>query len=140
MQRIAGRARHATRTGRAKRQNRPDPQALPAVGGQCLRDPAHWQWRRGGVVDRAGRPAPRFHDLNEDQQAALLERYRQRQETLGLLADELVTRGQPEQAAGLRTLIGAPDLNNLYSINGDPVVVRWGLQAQPAVATRRLRP
>ena len=99
--------------------------AIPRIGSG---DVVEWWTELGGQPTR-------FHDLNDDQQAALLERYRQRQETLGLLADELVTRGQPEQAASLRTLIGAPDLNNLYSINGDPVVVRWGLQAQPAVAT-----
>jgi len=99
--------------------------AIPRIGSG---DVVEWWTELGGQPMR-------FHDVSEEQQAALLERYRQRQETLGLLADELVTRGQPEQAASLRTLIGAPDVNNLYSINGDPVVVRWGLQPQPAVAT-----
>ena len=98
--------------------------AIPRMGSG---DVVEWWTELGGQPTR-------FHDLNEDQQAALLERYRQRQETLGLLADELASRGQPDQAASLRTLIGAPDVNALYSINGDPVVVRWGVAPPPVVA------
>ena len=98
--------------------------AIPRLGSG---DVVEWWTELGGQPTR-------FHELDEDRQVALLERYHQRQETLGLLADELVTRGQSEQAASLRTLIGPPDLNNLYSINGDPVVVRWGLAPEPVVA------
>ena len=97
--------------------------AIPRIGSGNV---VEWWTELGGQPTR-------FHELNEDQQAALLERYRQRQETLGLLADELVARGQAEQAASLRSLIRPPDLNNLYSVNGDPVVVRWGLQPRAAV-------
>ena len=100
--------------------------AIPRIGsGQVL----EWWSELGGQPTR-------FHDLSEAQQAALLARYHQRQASLGLLADELVARGEAEQAASLRGLIGPPDLNNLYSINGDPVVVRWGLKPPaPAAVT-----
>jgi hypothetical protein len=91
--------------------------AIPRIGSG---DVVEWWTELGGQPTR-------FHDLNETQQAALLARYRQRQASLGLLADELVTRGQPSRPP-VCALIGAPDLNNFYSINGDPVVVRWGLQ------------
>lgn len=92
----------------------------------------------GGVVEwwsELGGQPTRFHELSEEQRTALLARYHQRQASLGLLVDELGARGQTEQAASLRGLIGSPDLNNLYSINGDPVVVRWGLKPRaPVVA------
>ena len=99
--------------------------AIPRIGSG---DVVEWWSELGGQPTR-------FHDLSDVQQAALLARYHQRQASLGLLVDELSARGQTEQAASLRVLIGPPDLNNLYSINGDPVVVRWGLSPRaPAPA------
>ncbi len=99
--------------------------AIPRIGSG---DVVEWWTGLGGQPTR-------FHELSDVQQAALLERYRQRQDSLGLLVNELTSRGLPEQAATLRTLIAPPDLNNLYSVNGDPVVVRWGLaDREPVVA------
>lgn len=72
----------------------------------------------------SGQPM-RYHDLDERQQAALLEKYQQRQQALGQLADALRSRGEPQAATQLASLIGPPDLSRLYSCNGDPLVVRW---------------
>ncbi|WP_313487115.1 VWA domain-containing protein [Stutzerimonas kunmingensis] len=78
----------------------------------------------------AGQPHP-YAELNADQQRRLLEKYQQRQHAIGHLADELQSRGQDDTAASLRSLIGAPDLANLYSLNDEPLVVRWGLPPPP---------
>ncbi len=84
---------------------------------------------RDGVLEwwseLAGQPHL-FATLDRDRQAALLERYNQRQAAVEQLAQELERRGQASASAALRTLIGPPDLNNLYSINDEPLVIRWG--------------
>ena len=80
----------------------------------------------------AGQPHP-YAELNTDQQRRLLEKYQQRQHAIGHLADELQSRGQSDTATSLRSLIGAPDLANLYSLNDEPLVVRWGLPPPPVV-------
>lgn len=67
-----------------------------------------------------------YASLDKSQQSLLLQKYAQRQQSLQLLIDELEKRGQAEQASTLHSLLGEPDLNNLYSINQDPVLVRWG--------------
>jgi hypothetical protein len=66
-----------------------------------------------------------YADLNEDAQRRLLETYEVRQTSLGQLADELQKRGQPTEAEDLRSLLGTPELDKLYSLNGEPLVVRW---------------
>lgn len=81
-----------------------------------------------------GQPQP-YHNLKDTQQAPLLEKYAQRQAALGQLADELQRQGESASAQQLRTLIGPPDLDNLYSLNGDPLVVRWGEPPAPVVPT-----
>ena len=78
----------------------------------------------------AGQPHP-YAELNADQQRRLLEKYQQRQHAIGHLASELQSRGQGDTATRLRSLIGAPDLANLYSLNDEPLVVRWGLPPPP---------
>ena len=78
----------------------------------------------------AGQPHP-YAELNADQQRRLLEKYQQRQHAIGHLANELQSRGQDDTATRLRSLIGAPDLANLYSLNDEPLVVRWGLPPPP---------
>ncbi|MDR0278204.1 MAG: VWA domain-containing protein [Paucimonas sp.] len=84
---------------------------------------------RDGVLEwwseLAGQPHL-FATLDRDRQAALLERYDQRQAAVEQLAQALERRGQASASAALRTLIGPPDLNNLYSINDEPLVIRWG--------------
>lgn len=74
-----------------------------------------------------------YASLGRDQQAALLKRYEERQAAVGQLANELQQRGQAEAAAGLRSLVAPADLANLYSVNGEPLVIRWG-QPVPVVA------
>lgn len=80
-----------------------------------------------------GQPTP-YAQLDEQQQSRLLQIYQQRQDALGHLANALQGRGDAAAASALRSLIGPPDLHNLYSLNGDPVVVRWGLPALPPPA------
>lgn len=74
-----------------------------------------------------------YAELGRDQQAALLQRYEERQAAVGQLANELQQRGQSQAAGALRSLIAPPDLGNLYSINGEPLVIRWG-QTVPVAA------
>ncbi|WP_136473952.1 VWA domain-containing protein [Pseudomonas sp. DG56-2] len=71
-----------------------------------------------------------YTSLERQQQAELLRRYEERQAAVKQLAHELERRGQTAAAQALTKLVGEPDLNNLYSINGEPLVVRWG-QPQP---------
>lgn len=89
----------------------------------------------GGVLEwwseLTGQPL-RYHELKPAEQQALLDKYRQRQESVSHLADALQARGQGNEALSLRSLVGSPDLNNLYSLNGAPLVVRWGLTPRVA--------
>lgn len=71
----------------------------------------------------------RYHDLTGEQQATLLRVYDQRQDALRQLVGELKERGQEQEASVLRALIGPANLEHLYSVNGEPLLVRW---AQPA--------
>ncbi|MFK4232325.1 VWA domain-containing protein [Pseudomonas guariconensis] len=91
---------------------------------------------RDGVLEwwseLAGQPHL-FDTLGRGQQTALLKRYEQRQAAVEQLAQELERRGQASASAALRTLIGPPDLNNLYSINDEPLVIRWA-PAKPTPA------
>ncbi|NBF01010.1 VWA domain-containing protein [Pseudomonas sp. Fl5BN2] len=84
-------------------------------------------------TELGGQPTP-YAELNEDQQRRLLDLYQQRQESLGQLADELQKRNQADLASDLRTLIGPPELGDLYSLNGEPLVVRWGLRPPKPLA------
>ncbi|MGO2088488.1 MAG: VWA domain-containing protein [Oceanisphaera sp.] len=72
-----------------------------------------------------------YADLDEQQQELLLKKYSQRQQSLQLLIDELNKRGRAEQANTLQSLLGEPNLADLYSINQDPVIVRWGPPPPP---------
>lgn len=74
-----------------------------------------------------------YANLAEGEQALLLEKYAQRQQSLQLLIVELKNRDRSEQANTLQGLIGEPNLDNLYSINQEPVVVRWGPPPPPPV-------
>ncbi|GFM87831.1 hypothetical protein PSCICO_32300 [Pseudomonas cichorii] len=92
--------------------------AIPRAGTQ---DTLQW-WSELG-----GQPLT-YESLGPTARQALLARYEQRQQAIRQLADELKARGKTEDSQALNTLIGAPDLNNLYSLNDEPVVVRWGLK------------
>ena len=76
----------------------------------------------------SGQPL-RYHDLKPDEQQTLLNKYQQRLESVSNLADALEARSQNSEARALRSLVGDPDLDNLYSLNGAPLIVRWGLTA-----------
>ncbi|RKS21643.1 von Willebrand factor type A domain-containing protein [Pseudomonas sp. WPR_5_2] len=89
--------------------------AIPRMGSG---DVMEW-WTELG-----GQPTP-YADLNEDARRRLLETYEVRQTSLGQLADELQKRGQSTEADDLRSLLGTPELDKLYSLNGEPLVVRW---------------
>jgi len=80
-----------------------------------------------------GQPLP-YRSLDATAQHALLARYTQRQEAISLLVDDLLARSKAEDAQALRSLVGSPDLDNLYSLNEEPVVIRWGLPA-PSLAS-----
>lgn len=89
--------------------------AIPRMGsGEVL----EW-WTELG-----GQPTP-YAELNEDAQRRLLQAYDTRQTSLEQLADELQKRGQSAVADDLRSLLGSPELDKLYSLNGEPLVVRW---------------
>ncbi len=81
-------------------------------------------------TELAGQPHL-YAELSADQQCRLLEKYHQRQHAISRLADELQSRGKGDTSASLLSLIGAPDLANLYSLNDEPLVVRWGLPPPP---------
>lgn len=72
-----------------------------------------------------------YADLDKDSQRRLLQTYQQRQDALSQLADELKKRGQPDAAHPLETLIGEPTLSDLYSLNGEPLVIRWDTPRPP---------
>lgn len=93
---------------------------------------------RDGVLEwwseLAGQPHL-YTSLDRQQQATLLQLYEERQAAVAQLAQELARRGQAGSAAALNSLVGPPDLNNLYSVNGEPLVIRWG-QPAPAPAPK----
>ncbi|MBX8493816.1 hypothetical protein [Pseudomonas cichorii] len=101
--------------------------ATPRAGTQ---DTLQW-WSELG-----GQPLT-YESLGSTARQALLARYEQRQQAIRQLVDELKARGKTEESQALDTLIGAPDLDNLYSLNDEPVVVRWGLKpkAVPPVSS-----
>lgn len=72
-----------------------------------------------------------FSDLDKNTQEQLLERLKQRQAAISKLATMLEKNGHQQDADQLRFLLGSPDLSNLYSVNLEPVLVRWKLQPEP---------
>ncbi|SFM23700.1 VWA domain-containing protein [Halopseudomonas yangmingensis] len=82
----------------------------------------------------AGQPLA-FASLAPEARDALLDSCRQRQQAIQLLADSLDASGRQEQAKTLRSLLATPDPQQLFSINGDPVLIGWGdLPGSPAAA------
>ncbi|ANI16303.1 MULTISPECIES: VWA domain-containing protein [Pseudomonas] len=80
------------------------------------------QWWSG----LGGQPLP-YNQLDAGAGQALLARYEQRQAAIAQLIEALEQRGNAQEVQMLRSLQGAPDLDNLYSLNQEPVVVRWGI-------------
>jgi hypothetical protein len=89
--------------------------AIPRTGSG---DVLEWWTELGGQ-------AIAFNALNEDQQRQLLHTFEQRQYSLERVADEQQSKGQSDTAASLRSLIGEPLPGNLYSLNGEPLVICW---------------
>jgi hypothetical protein len=73
-----------------------------------------------------------FASLSSEEQQRLLDLWQQRQQSIGHMANELQRAGNPAPADGLRSLIGEPEPQQLYSLNGELLVVRWAsLRPQP---------
>lgn len=81
-------------------------------------------------TELGGQPQP-FADLNSQAQSQLLEKLQQRQAAIKKLAAALQSGGQAQEAEHLRFLLGTVDTSNLYSLNNEPVLVRWRLPPQP---------
>jgi len=64
-------------------------------------------------------------DLNPDQKRLLLDNWNQHQHSIAHLTDELQRKGDTQAADDLRSLMGEPEPQQLYSLNGTPLVVRW---------------
>lgn len=90
-------------------------------GGQ---DGVHEWW-----TELQGQPQ-RFQDLTKDQQTALLDVYEQRQGALHQLVGELRGRGLEQDAATVQRMIGPAKPEHLFSINGQPLIIRWS-EPQP---------
>lgn len=106
--------------------------AIPRTGSE---ETLQW-WSELG-----GQPL-QYRTLNTMAQQALVAICTQRQQAIKLLVDELQSRGKGEDAQALGTLLGAPDLDNLYSLNGEPVLIRWclPLPATPVISKRTTLP
>jgi hypothetical protein len=79
-----------------------------------------------------GGQATPFSSLNSDQQTQLLAQWHQHQKTIRHLADELQRGGNTHAADSVRSLLGDPDPQHVYSINGTPLVVHWdSLESRP---------
>ena len=106
--------------------------------------------RNGSVewwTELTGQPR-RLADLTSTEQAELNSRLTQLLTALGHLITELERRGDPA-AEELRTLPTQPGADSLYSINGEPLLIRWApvralttpaVSASPASATAPTRP
>ena len=92
--------------------------ALPRLGSDGVLE---W-WSELG-----GQPL-RYHDLKPDDQERLKAKLAQQQNSVAHLADTLKERGEESSALTLRYLVSNPDLSNLFSLNGVPLLVRWGIE------------
>ncbi len=63
--------------------------------------------------------------LPKEKQEELLKLYDQRQDSLAELANQLAAKQQPAAAEAIRSLLGKPNLNNLYSVDNQPVLISW---------------
>lgn len=80
-----------------------------------------------------GQPTP-YAELNAKAQADLLARVAQRQQAIAQLAERLGARGDTQTAQALEGLTGSVVLEHLYSLNDEPVMIRWGALAPRPVA------
>ncbi|MGL5303202.1 MAG: hypothetical protein ACRC9M_06320 [Aeromonas sp.] len=76
--------------------------------------------------EREGQPIP-LSALPGAEQAALLQKCQQRQESIAQLAEELARRGEPLLAKRLQTLLSQTPQLVCYGINGEPVLIQWGI-------------
>jgi len=85
----------------------------------------------GGMVewysDLDGQPMP-FQQLSRPEAEALQRSLDERLASIEQLASQLQTQGEEgqRQASLLRQAAAYPDLNNLYSLNGQPLITFWG--------------
>lgn len=104
--------------------------AIPRTGADGI---VEW-WTELG-----GQPTP-YADLDKDSQRRLLQTFQQRQDAIRQLADELRKRDQPDTAHQLESLTGEPIPGDLYSLNGEPLVIRWDTPRAPKVMPPPLVP
>ncbi|MGE6106252.1 hypothetical protein [Aeromonas sobria] len=89
--------------------------------------------------EREGQPIP-LNALPATEQTMLLEKCQFRQEAIRQLAEELVRRGESALAERLHTLLKQTPQLAYYGINGEPVLVHWGIPRQPAEPIRLEEP
>lgn len=70
-----------------------------------------------------------FKDLPQHEQQHLLQATQQRLDAIGRLIAQLQSSGQSAQAQALQSLTGQPAPENLWSVNGEPLITAW---AKPA--------
>jgi tellurite resistance protein TerA len=95
----------------------------------------HLEW----WSEREGQPIP-LSALPAIEQAVLQEKCQRRQEAIRQLAEELARRGEPALAERLHTLLKQTPQLTCYGINGEPVLVHWGIPPQPAEPMRLEEP
>jgi tellurite resistance protein TerA len=81
--------------------------------------------------EREGQPIL-LNALPATEQAMLQEKCLLRQEAIRQLAEELVRRGEPVPAERLHNFLKQTPQLACYGINGEPVLVHWGIPQQPA--------
>lgn len=98
---------------------------LFAIGRSGSDDQLEWWTPLGGQ-------AKPYSALTDEQQKELLKVFEQRKKSLAELADHLDKQAQAAPAQTLRRLLSEIDLNKLYSIDNQPVLVDY----YPAVETK----
>ncbi|MBQ0132172.1 MAG: VWA domain-containing protein [Comamonas sp.] len=73
-----------------------------------------------------------FNDLPSQERQKLLQRVQQRLDGAQQLSEKLVQAGHTQDAQALQSLLGQPAPENLWSVNGEPLITAWG---KPEVST-----
>ncbi len=76
-----------------------------------------------------------FKDLPSHEQQRLLQTTQQRLDAIGRLVAQLQSSGQNAQAQALQSLMGQPAPENLWSVNGEPLITSWAKPAPVAAVT-----
>lgn len=90
-------------------------------------------------TELAGQPH-HFSELPLPEQEALKQRLNQRLSALGNLIAELENREEQPAAKALRQLPTNPDTDNLYAVNGEPLLIRWVPMASASISANMPSP